>query len=348
MAVLVMRLGLFLLFVSCAACGAPLVRARIDPAPGSAAGGLRLRVPEVAFAAEVAAPHPTAPLEAADELVLAVDLENAGAGPVQVDLGHWALEVTGAGGRAQRAAALRWYDARPATVGTPSRAHPPGRQAIEGGGRRVLWIAFAGPEGLPRTGPLAIRLVAPEAGAPLVLAAPAAPGPTWEATTRLSGSLALRTGLWGGPGYGLFEAGGFEVLLGWRRLVFGYAVSGGTVRPNGEGARDLSSFGAGARVGWVFERVPIGLLAGADARSAGEEGDPDGEGPEHALRSLSLTVRYLPTTPRASLALVPTPPRTSPFGPVYLELGYVRWFGDGPLASGNGLLLATGVAWVTP
>ncbi len=338
------RRALPALLLPLAACGAPLLHADLRPAPAVSVGPAQVSVPVVATTAELLTPTAES-LSDDDEIVTLVVVENPAVAPATLDLAAWALVAIGPGGQTIRARPARVYPRRPVTSRRFDRPLAP--VVVPPKGRHELWVGFDGLAGLVTTGAIALRLEGPE-GRLIPLAAPAAPGPLWERPVAPV-SAALRFELMGGQDY-YPQSLSLELLRASGRLVLGGAASMGLMRRKEATGWQYRSVNAiGARAGWLPHTFPIGLLAGADLRFVDEPDDP-GASPAAAARLVTFTLGLRWRAERAAPRFSPVPLRRPhlPFGPFYVDLAFVRWQGDEDFESGNGVLFAYGIAWVTP
>jgi hypothetical protein len=321
--------------VAVAGCGPALMQARLQPPPVSTSptGSVAVTAVEVASTMDLYMGRPQ--LSANTEIATRVELENRSDAPVTLPLANWRLVVTGPGGLKATGtpvvtlAETPKFGAMPAETVAPVTLMP--RE------KRALALMFRGLEGVPSDGALALRLETGDATAPLVLAAPAAPGPRWS----LKGWIPMAFGL------GLQRAVSSELELlavqlqvhvAWRQLLFGFGIGGGMI------VREIEAAGTerqgvllmSSRIGWHVERWRMALLAGADF---GEVSAFDGQNDHSHLVLSTATIAARLPAPLVGRSVSPLPVVIPKHGlsRSWVQIGYLYMFGRHGLPSGHGV-----------
>jgi hypothetical protein len=251
-----MRRALVIVVVGLATgCGAGLFRADLQPAARrngppigvvvSAAGATQ----DLLWSAEAEGDERSA-------IVLRVHVQNQTTAARTIDPAQFRLSVTGAGGKAvARACTAAGRGEMPSSV--KAAQLPP--FSLQPAQTADLWLLFEGFAGLPLASSARIELLvpgeAPRAAVPLVLAAPAAPGPRWVLWQR-GGAFSLRAGA---VANGTSDASvlGFETTASLGRLVLGLHNTFEDLRVR----REVDLAATDRR---YYNGIGIGLFAGVD------------------------------------------------------------------------------------
>jgi hypothetical protein len=321
--------------VAIAGCGPALMHARLQPPPVSTSptGAVAVTAVEVASTMNLYQGRPQ--LSPDTEIATRVEIDNRSDAPVTLPLADWRLVVTGPGGLEATGtpvvtlAETPRFGAMPAETVTPVTLAP--RQ------KRTLALMFRGLGGVPSDGALALRLETGDATAPLVLAAPAAPGPRWS----VKGMVPMAFGL------GIQRAVSSEqdlvavqlhVYVGWRQLLFGFGIGAGIITRQLEAAGTDSQgvLLTSPRIGWHVERWHMALLAGSDF---GRVSEFDGQNDHlHLALSTATIAARLPVLPWGrSVSPLPVVTPRHGLSRGWVSVGYLYIFGRRGLPSGHGL-----------
>jgi hypothetical protein len=321
--------------VAIAGCGPQLTQARLQPPPVSTSptGAVAVTAVEVASTMDLYQGRPQ--LSSNTEIATRVEIDNRSDAPVTLPLADWRLVVTGPGGHKAvgtpvvTLAETPRFGAMPAETVAPVTLAP--RQ------KRTLALMFRGLGGVPSDGALALRLETGDATAPLVLAAPAAPGPRWS----VRGLVPMAFGL----GIQRVVSSELELMAvqvhlyaGWRQLLFGFGIGGGLIARQLEAA-DTDPEAVllmSPRIGWHVERWHMALLAGADF---GQMSEFDGQNDHLHLALSTATIAARLPAPHWGRSVSPLPVVISSHGLSrgWVSVGYLYMFGRRGLPSGHGL-----------